>query len=67
MRLARRLGCSSWRSLLSFPCRCHDFWLFLGTDADGVMLEVVAIERETDWLVVHAMLLRNKYRHYLEE
>lgn len=42
--------------------------LFLGDDANGVALEVMAIELEEDsLLVIHAMQLRGRYRKQYEE
>ena len=42
--------------------------LYLGDDADGVPLEVMAVELSGDDLyVIHAMPLRVKYRPHYEE
>ena len=42
--------------------------LFLGDDADGVALEVMAVELEDgDLYVIHAMDLRDRYRSQYEE
>jgi len=42
--------------------------LFLGDDADGVALEVMAVELEDgDLYVIHAMDLRERYRPQYEE
>ena len=42
--------------------------VYLGDDAAGIALEVMAVEHETgDLLVIHAMLLRPKYRSEYEE
>jgi hypothetical protein len=42
--------------------------LYLGDDAEGVPLEVMAIEREDGGLhVIHAMPLRPKYRAWYDE
>lgn len=42
--------------------------VFLGDDASGVPLEVIAIELDGgDLLVIHAMRLRAKYRTYYKE
>lgn len=42
--------------------------VFLGDDADGVALEVMAIELEDGGLlVIHAMLLRDRFREEYEE
>lgn len=41
---------------------------FLGDDEDGVALEVMAIELEDEsLLVIHAMLLRDRYQEQYEE
>jgi hypothetical protein len=42
--------------------------VFLGDDADGVALEVMAVELEGgDLYVIHAMDLRERYRPQYEE
>ena len=42
--------------------------VLLGDDADGVALEVMAIELDDDeLLVIHAMALRDRYREQYEE
>lgn len=42
--------------------------VYLGDDADGVALEVMAIELEDgSLLVIHAMPLRDRYREHYEE
>lgn len=42
--------------------------VFLGDDASGVALEVMAVEIEDDsLLVIHAMQLRGRYREQYEE
>lgn len=42
--------------------------LYLGDDADGVALEVMAVELEDgSLLVIHAMRLRERYREQYEE
>lgn len=42
--------------------------MYLGDDADGVPLEVMAVEFEDgSLLVIHAMPLRDKYREQYEE
>jgi hypothetical protein len=42
--------------------------VYLGDDADGVALEVMAIELEDgSLLVIHAMKLRDRYREQYEE
>lgn len=40
--------------------------MFLGADQDGAMLEVMAVETETGYLVIHAMPIRDKYLAYLK-
>ena len=45
-----------------------DMVLFLGPDANGVPLEVVAVERaDGGWVVIHAMRLRPRYAAAYEE
>ena len=42
--------------------------VFLGDDAEGVPLEVIAVELECGGLlVIHAMPLRDRYRSQYEE
>ncbi len=42
--------------------------VYLGDDADGVALEVMAVELEDgSLLVIHAMALRDRYRAQYEE
>lgn len=42
--------------------------VFLGDDAEGIALEVMAVELEDDaLLVIHAMPLRDRYRNQYEE
>lgn len=42
--------------------------VYLGDDAEGHPLEVIAVEvSEGDLLVIHAMALRNKYKAQYEE
>jgi hypothetical protein len=42
--------------------------VFLGDDADGTALEVMAVELDDDCLlVIHAMVLRDRYREQYEE
>jgi len=43
-----------------------DRHVFLGCDADGIALEVMAVETEAGFLIIHAMLIRAKYLSYLE-
>jgi hypothetical protein len=40
--------------------------LFLGPDQNGVELEVMAVRTTQGLVVIHAMKLRDKYRHYLQ-
>jgi len=45
-----------------------DGLLYFGDDADGVALEVMAVEVEMgELLVIHAMPMREKYRSQYEE
>lgn len=42
--------------------------VFLGDDADGIALEVMAVELDDgSLLVIHAMALRDRYREQYEE
>lgn len=42
--------------------------VFLGDDLEGVQLEVVAVEEEEeDFVVIHAMNMRNRFRGLYEE
>ncbi|HET8813903.1 MAG TPA: hypothetical protein VFM51_02985 [Solirubrobacterales bacterium] len=42
--------------------------MFVGNDLEGVALEVMAVEREEDeFLVIHAMDLRDRFRGLYEE
>lgn len=42
--------------------------LYLGDDAEGVPVEVMAVELDNgDLLVIHAMALRDRYRKQYEE
>ena len=42
--------------------------VYLGDDADGIALEVIAVELEDgSQLVIHAMPLRDRYRDQYEE
>jgi uncharacterized DUF497 family protein len=46
----------------------HDRLVYLGDDAHGVPLEVVAVANDAgDLRVIHAMKLREKYRREYEE
>jgi hypothetical protein len=50
------------------PAGLDERLLFLGDDAGGVALEVMAIELESGGiLVIHAMELRARYRPYYDE
>ena len=50
------------------PDRPDEALLFLGDDAAGVPLEIVAVELADGWLrVVHAMPMRHSYRDLYEE
>ena len=43
-------------------------FVFLGDDPDGIALEVMAVEREDEnLLVIHAMPRRDRYRKQYEE
>jgi hypothetical protein len=45
-----------------------DRLIYLGDDAAGVRLEIMAVElSENTLLVIHAMPLRDKYRQHYEE
>jgi len=41
--------------------------VFLGDDLEGVELEVVAVEEEEEFVVIHAMNMRNRFRGLYEE
>lgn len=65
---------SGWESRPSSECfhhragRTKGFSISIGDDADGVPLEVMAVELSGDDLyVIHAMPLREKYRLQYEE
>lgn len=45
----------------------EDLVIFLGLDANGMALEVMAIELEDVFLVIHAMKLRAKYRNAFKQ
>jgi len=50
------------------PASADPRLVFLGDDADGVALEVMAVALEDDsLLVIHAMPLRDRYRRQYEE
>jgi hypothetical protein len=52
----------------SAPASADPRLVYLGDDAGGVPLEVMAIELEDgDLLVIHAMPLRERYREQYEE
>lgn len=43
-------------------------WVFLGEDATGIALEVIAVETDhANLLVIHAMRLRPRYQKAYEE
>jgi len=50
------------------PVGASPRFVFLGDDAEGVALEVMAVELEGEGLmVIHAMPLRDRYREQYEE
>jgi hypothetical protein len=50
------------------PISASSRLVFLGDDADGIALEVMAIELDNEnLLVIHAMPLRDRYRKQYEE
>jgi hypothetical protein len=51
------------------PAAASSRLVFLGDDAEGIALEVMAVELEGDesLLVIHAMPLRERYRKQYEE
>lgn len=50
------------------PAGAEPRLVYLGDDADGVALEVMAVELEDgSLLVIHAMALRDRYRERYEE
>lgn len=50
------------------PADAEPRLVYLGDDADGVALEVMAVELEDGrLLVIHAMALRDRYREQYEE
>jgi hypothetical protein len=50
------------------PAGAEPRLVYLGDDADGVALEVMAVELEDgSLLVIHAMALRDSYREQYEE
>jgi hypothetical protein len=50
------------------PAGAEPRLVFLGDDADGVALEVIAVELEDgSLLVIHSMRLRERYREQYEE
>lgn len=44
-----------------------DRLLFLGRDAEGQLLEVLALATDTGLIVIHAMSIRKKYLPYYKE
>ena len=61
LRFRRQMG---WAD----PLEREERVLFAGDDADGVALEVIAVEiEEEELLVIHSMELRDKYRLHYEE
>ena len=40
--------------------------VFLGADEDGELLEVMAVETDEAIVIIHAMPIRDRYRHHLE-
>lgn len=53
-----------WRSTGSEPDRRVTFF---GNDLEGVALEVVAAELEEEFMVIHAMDVRDRHRVFYEE
>jgi hypothetical protein len=52
----------------SAPAGASSRLVFLGDDADGIALEVMAVELDDEnLLVIHAMPLRDRYRKQYEE
>jgi hypothetical protein len=49
------------------PAGASERLVYLGDDANGAALEVMAIPLEDGILVIHAMALREKYRAQYEE
>ena len=50
------------------PAGASSRLVFLGDDAEGVALEVMAVELEDESLmVIHSMLLRDRYKEQYEE
>ena len=50
------------------PAEASARLVYLGDDADGIALEVMAVELEDgSLLVIHSMLLRERYRAQYEE
>jgi hypothetical protein len=44
----------------------NDRLVYLGADADGVLLEVMAVETDEALVIIHAMRIRDRYREYLD-
>lgn len=40
--------------------------VYLGTDSDGALLELMAVETDAGLVIIHAMPIRDRYRKYLE-
>lgn len=43
-----------------------DRLIFLGPDKEGTVLEVMAVETQAGYMVIHAMPIRRKYLDYLQ-
>jgi hypothetical protein len=41
--------------------------VFLGPDEGGELLEVMAVETGAGLLIIHAMKMRAKYKHYIRD
>ncbi|MGH3545008.1 MAG: hypothetical protein ACRDPW_03670, partial [Mycobacteriales bacterium] len=52
---------------LSGPPDGEQRYLFLGDDHTGRAIEVVAIEQNNQWLILHAMDLRAKFKAIYEQ
>lgn len=60
--------CFEQSPLAGAPAGADPRLVYLGDDAEGVALEVMAIELEDgSLLVIHAMPLRDRYREHYEE
>lgn len=40
--------------------------VFLGPDKNGVVLEVMAVKTDDSIVIIHAMAIRDRYRHHLQ-